>query len=54
MIPPKLVEVSLVLARRLFLLRDQHKLTLRDQQCTGGGKRSLESAGNSRPVNRGQ
>ena len=30
---PKLVDVSRVLARRFFLLRDQHNHALRDQQC---------------------
>src|SRR5260370_38236669 len=47
---PKLVEVSRVLTRRRFLLRDQYKLTLRDQQCASRSKLSLESAENSRPL----
>jgi hypothetical protein len=37
----ELVQVFSVLARRCFLFRDQHKLTLGDQQCACGREFSL-------------
>jgi hypothetical protein len=46
----KPVDVSRMLAWRLFLLRDQNKLTLRDQQCAGGSNLSLKCVENSRPA----
>lgn len=46
----ELVQVSSVLARRGFFLRNQHKLALGDQQCAGRREFSLKSSNDGGPL----